>query len=389
MQRDRLASRGIDIAGYPLSHLAVRVADWDLYVHQRTLLERHARTNHENVWNGRPISLIVLAEPLDVLDGTPLSRIELIPPVHAARLPDGSHLGVVVGRRIDQFSRAHRAVLTGQQFQSRDIEPVHVLSRGLHPREVLPPSFFDVVEDEVGASTASSTWATGCRSGWSPPPREPLPAVTEAEAPRPRRQRSLDTVPSRTADPPLSDGVIVLALWPSATPMVERASRDAEIRSGSTCARRPPTDLAGKREAWAQGQGVVHHLRRDPARSMPGAGLRQRDDDARGWSATALLEDGRAPGPRGASRPAARRRGRCRRCDSDVCSCTRSRERRLPACRGGAASGGRPSSAPRTLAGRHSRRCGRRTRCFLGPAPTRRRFLRVGGQGLLEARIVS
>ena len=35
MQRDRLSARGIDIAPYPLSHLAVRVADWDLYVHQR------------------------------------------------------------------------------------------------------------------------------------------------------------------------------------------------------------------------------------------------------------------------------------------------------------------------------------------------------------------
>ena len=64
MQRDRLIARGIDISPYALSHLAVRVADWDLYVHQRTLLERHARANSENLWNGRPISLIVLAEPL-------------------------------------------------------------------------------------------------------------------------------------------------------------------------------------------------------------------------------------------------------------------------------------------------------------------------------------
>ena len=37
MQRDRLLARGIDIAPHPLSHLAVRVADWDLCVHQRTL----------------------------------------------------------------------------------------------------------------------------------------------------------------------------------------------------------------------------------------------------------------------------------------------------------------------------------------------------------------
>jgi predicted metalloenzyme YecM len=59
MQRDRLIARGIDIAAYALSHLAVRVPDWDLYLHQRTLLERHAITNLENVWNGRPISKIV------------------------------------------------------------------------------------------------------------------------------------------------------------------------------------------------------------------------------------------------------------------------------------------------------------------------------------------
>ena len=76
MQRDRLLARGIDIAPYPLSHLCVRVADWALYVHQRTLLERHARSNREKVWNGRPISLIVLAEPLEVLDGKQCSRIE-------------------------------------------------------------------------------------------------------------------------------------------------------------------------------------------------------------------------------------------------------------------------------------------------------------------------
>jgi predicted metalloenzyme YecM len=84
LQRDRLLTRGIHIAPYSLSHLAVRVADWNLYVHQRTLLERHARANLENVWNGRPIALIVLSEPLNVLDGTPVSRIELIPPFTSA-----------------------------------------------------------------------------------------------------------------------------------------------------------------------------------------------------------------------------------------------------------------------------------------------------------------
>ena len=106
MQRDRLRARGVDIAPYPLSHLAVRVAEWDLYVHQRTLLERHASANRENVWNGRPISLIVLAEPLEVLDGARVSRIELIPPVHQRVYRMGlEHLGVVVGEDFDDFSR--------------------------------------------------------------------------------------------------------------------------------------------------------------------------------------------------------------------------------------------------------------------------------------------
>jgi predicted metalloenzyme YecM len=128
MQRDRLAARGIDIAPYELSHLAVRVPDWDLYVHQRTLLERHATANSENYWNGRPISLIVLAEPLDVLDGIPLPLIELIPPVHKRVYRMGlEHLGVVVGDEVDDVSRTHRAALTGQQFQSPEVEPYYVL----------------------------------------------------------------------------------------------------------------------------------------------------------------------------------------------------------------------------------------------------------------------
>ena len=149
MQRDRLLARGIDIAPYPLSHLAVRVADWDLYVHQRTLLERHASANRENFWNGRPISLIVLSEPLEVLDGTPLSRIELIPPVHQRVYRMGlEHLGVVVGAEVDAFSREHRAVLTGQQFQSADVEPYYILFEDFTHVKFYRRSFFDVVADE-------------------------------------------------------------------------------------------------------------------------------------------------------------------------------------------------------------------------------------------------
>jgi predicted metalloenzyme YecM len=130
-QRERLLTRGIDIAPYSLSHLAYRVPEWDQYVRVRTQLERHATANRENVWNGRPISLIVPAQPLTVLDGKVLPLIELIPPVHQRVYKMGlEHLGVVVGEEsFDAFVETHKPVLTGQQFQgpTSTPDPVYIL----------------------------------------------------------------------------------------------------------------------------------------------------------------------------------------------------------------------------------------------------------------------
>ena len=129
-QYERLLARGIDVRPYSLSHLAVRVREWDQYVHVRDLLERHAVANRENVWNGRPISLIVPAEPLEVLDGKVVPLIELIPPVHQRVYKMGlEHLGVVIGDAFDGFVAAHKPVLTGQQFQGPNStpDPVYIL----------------------------------------------------------------------------------------------------------------------------------------------------------------------------------------------------------------------------------------------------------------------
>jgi hypothetical protein len=95
--------------------------------------------------------LIVLAEPLDVLDGTPVSLIELIPPVHQRVYRMGlEHLGVVVGEDIDDFSRRHRAVLTGQQFQSADVEPVYVLFEDFTHVKFYRRSLYDAVPLQHG-----------------------------------------------------------------------------------------------------------------------------------------------------------------------------------------------------------------------------------------------
>ena len=130
-QRDRLLERGIDISPYELGHLAYRVPEWDQYLHIRTLLERHASANVEGVWNGRPMSMLLLDEPLQVLDGQTIPLIELIPPVHQRVYKMGmEHFGVVIGEEVDAFSRRHRAALTGQQFQNEWNEPYYVLYEG-------------------------------------------------------------------------------------------------------------------------------------------------------------------------------------------------------------------------------------------------------------------
>jgi predicted metalloenzyme YecM len=129
-QRDRLLTREIDIAPYTLSHICFRVPEWDQYIRVRTQLERHALANRENVWNGRPISLILPAEPLEVLDGKVVPMIELIPPVHQRVYKMGlEHLGVVVGETFDAFVETHKPVLTGQQFQGPESipDPVYIL----------------------------------------------------------------------------------------------------------------------------------------------------------------------------------------------------------------------------------------------------------------------
>ena len=168
LQRDRLAARGIDIAPYELSHLAVRVPEWGQYVHLRTLLERHAVANREGVWNGRPISLIVSAEPLRVLDGQVVPLIELIPPVHQRVYKMGlEHLGVVVGDEVDAFSRLHREALTGQQFQSAANEPYYVLFEDFTHVKFYRRSLRAAVELEGGTFDGVHHVDDWVRSGWS------------------------------------------------------------------------------------------------------------------------------------------------------------------------------------------------------------------------------
>ena len=127
LQLGRLRDRHIDISGCELSHLAFRTETYDEYLRARERIETHCTSNVENVCNGRPISIMQLEEPLILGDGFEVRVIELIPPVHRRVYKMGlEHVGVVIGDSVDEFSVEHRAVLTGQQFQSELCQPYYV-----------------------------------------------------------------------------------------------------------------------------------------------------------------------------------------------------------------------------------------------------------------------
>tara|TARA_Y100000590_G_C15216773_1_gene824637 strand:- start:87 stop:638 length:552 start_codon:yes stop_codon:yes gene_type:complete len=127
LQLGRLNDIDIDISGCEISHLAYRTETYNEYLRTRKKIEKHCTSNIENVWNGRPISIMQLQDPLVLGDNFEVQVIELIPPVHRRVYKMGmEHIGVVIGDLVDEFSRKHRPALTGQQFQSEECEPYYV-----------------------------------------------------------------------------------------------------------------------------------------------------------------------------------------------------------------------------------------------------------------------
>ena len=127
LQLARLSDLNIDISGCEMSHLAYRTETPKAYLRVRKELEQHCTSNIENVWNGRPMSIMQLGEPLVLADEFEVRVIELIPPVHRRVYKMGmEHFGVVIGDSVDDFSIEHRSALTGQQFQSKECEPYYI-----------------------------------------------------------------------------------------------------------------------------------------------------------------------------------------------------------------------------------------------------------------------
>ena len=144
-QVNRLRDIGIDAVGHPVSHVAYRVASIDEYLAAREKLVAHCRANVENVWNGRPISKMLLSESADLGNDASVDLVELIPPEHGAPVAMGlEHVGIVIGEGVDRFARKHEAAITKQQHQSENCEPYLVTFHDLTTVKFYRHSLMDV-----------------------------------------------------------------------------------------------------------------------------------------------------------------------------------------------------------------------------------------------------
>lgn len=146
---ERLRRLGIDTTGRELSHLAYRTSTFDEYLRVRDAIEDVSSANVENEWNGRPISKLLLREPLELGNGHTVSLVELIPPPHQRDYPMGlEHAGVVIGETFDAFCDAHAGVITGHQDQGPWNQPRYVTFENDRTAKFYRYSLKDVVEKE-------------------------------------------------------------------------------------------------------------------------------------------------------------------------------------------------------------------------------------------------
>lgn len=118
---------GIDPARYPVSHIAFRTETYEEYVEVRRRIEMMSRANVENRWSGRPVSKLLLSEPLPPGDDDLVELIELIPPRHRPGYPISlEHVGFVVGDEYQVFVVRYRDVLPGRQDQGPVNQPRYV-----------------------------------------------------------------------------------------------------------------------------------------------------------------------------------------------------------------------------------------------------------------------
>lgn len=145
----QLRDRDISIAGYPMSHLGVRTETIDEYEKLREQIKKLCISYVENEHNGRPISKLLLREPLILPEDFSVSLIELMPPKLDVPYPSGlEHCGVVIGEHLEQFAEEHKSSISGRQDQGPYCQPFFINLENGKRIKFYDVSLKDVVEKE-------------------------------------------------------------------------------------------------------------------------------------------------------------------------------------------------------------------------------------------------
>jgi predicted metalloenzyme YecM len=118
---------GIDMTGMLMSHLLYRTTTILEYEELRDQLTLFCKEFVETQFNGRAVSVLVLKEPLILEGGFSVSVIELPAPRPVHMYPSGlESTGVVVGRKLPEFIKQYKEVLTGVKNHGQHCQPAFI-----------------------------------------------------------------------------------------------------------------------------------------------------------------------------------------------------------------------------------------------------------------------
>jgi len=123
----RLKKAGINMAGMPMSHLLYRATTLPEYESMRDQLIKLCSEFVETQFNGRAVSILILAEPLLLEGGFTVSMIELPAPRPVHMYPSGlESIGVVVGETLPAFIAQHHSILNGVKDHGVHCQPAFI-----------------------------------------------------------------------------------------------------------------------------------------------------------------------------------------------------------------------------------------------------------------------
>jgi predicted metalloenzyme YecM len=121
----RVLAGGPDASAMPVSHLCYRVSTLGEYARARARLLPFCESSSENLFNGRPVSMLALARPFALSGSRSVSLIELPAPRGAHPYATGlEHAGFVVAGDFAAFGERWSEWFDGRKDRGKLCQPL-------------------------------------------------------------------------------------------------------------------------------------------------------------------------------------------------------------------------------------------------------------------------